>query len=47
MNYYDLVKDKLINGQVLPKSKFKEALGYFWAFIPYLKNYTYAFARIR
>jgi hypothetical protein len=23
------VKDKLVNGKILPKSKFKEALGYF------------------
>jgi hypothetical protein len=34
------VKTYLINGCVLPKSKFKEALGYFCGLIPYLKNYT-------
>lgn len=34
------VKDKLIHGKILPKSKFKEALGYFCSLIPYLKNYT-------
>lgn len=34
------VQDKLINGKILPKSKFKEALGYFSSLIPYLKNYT-------
>jgi transposase len=41
------VKDKLTHGKILPKSKFKEALGYFCSLIPYLKNYTrYAFARL-
>lgn len=34
------VKKRLIEGIVLPKSKFKEALGYFCSLIPYLKNYT-------
>ena len=34
------VKDRLIQGKLLPKSKFKEALGYFCSLIPYLKNYT-------
>lgn len=34
------IKDKLVNGKHLPKSKFKEALGYFCGLIPYLKNYT-------
>ena len=34
------VKDKLIHGNILPKSKFREALGYFSSLIPYLKNYT-------
>jgi transposase len=33
------IKDKLVNGKILPKSKFKEALGYFCGLIPYLKNY--------
>jgi hypothetical protein len=41
------ITDKLINGSVLPKSKFKEALGYFSGLIPYLKNYTqHAWARL-
>lgn len=41
------IKDKLINGKVLPKSKFKEALGYFCGLIPHLKNYTqHAWARL-
>lgn len=34
------IKDKLIHGKLLPKSKFREALGYFCSLIPYLKNYT-------
>jgi len=34
------VKERLVKGNVLPKSKFKEALGYFCSLIPYLKNYT-------
>ena len=34
------VKDKLQDRYVLPKSKLKEALGYFYSLIPYLKNYT-------
>lgn len=42
-----LVKDKLVNGTALPKSKFKEALGYFMGLVPYLKNYTeHPFARL-
>jgi transposase len=41
------IKDKLIKGKVLPKSKMREALGYFCGLIPYLKNYTqHAFARL-
>lgn len=41
------IKGKLINGKVLPKSKLKEAMGYFCGLIPYLKNYTKdAFARL-
>jgi transposase len=35
-----LVRDRVHNGFALPKSKFKEALGYFMSLIPYLKNYT-------
>jgi transposase len=34
------VKDKMLNGKVLPKSNFKEALGYYYGLIPFLKNYT-------
>jgi len=42
-----LVKGRLMNGFALPKSKFREALGYFMGLIPYLKNYTTnAFARL-
>ncbi len=41
------IKDKLVEGKILPKSKFKEALGYFCGLIPHLKNYTnHAFARM-
>lgn len=42
-----LIKDKLIHGKALAKSKFKEALGYFCSLIPYLKNYIKsAYARL-
>lgn len=34
------IKGKLIDGKILPKSKLKEAMGYFCGLIPYLKNYT-------
>jgi transposase len=34
------VKERLTAGSILPKSKFKEALGYFMGLAPYLKNYT-------
>lgn len=41
------IKDKLINGKILPKSKLKEALGYFCSLIPHLKNYiNHPFARL-
>lgn len=41
------IKSKLIDGKILPKSKLREALGYFCGLIPYLKNYTqHAFARM-
>ena len=41
------IKDKMINGKILPKSKFKEALGYFCGLIPYVKNYTkHSWARL-
>jgi transposase len=41
------IKDKLYNGKILPKSKLRQAMGYFCSLIPYLKNYTKnAFARI-
>jgi len=43
----DRVKKRLTVGIILPKSKFKEALGYFCSLIPYLKNYTqHASARL-
>ena len=42
------IKARLVDGKILPKSKLKEAMGYFCGLIPYLKNYTKdAFARIR
>lgn len=34
------VNERLSDGKLLPKSKFREALGYFHGLIPYLKNYT-------
>lgn len=34
------IKAKLVDGKILPKSKLKEAIGYFCSLIPYLKNYT-------
>ena len=41
------IKNRLTQGKLLPKSKFREALGYFCGLIPYLKNYTkHAFARL-
>jgi transposase len=41
------IKTRLTQGDLLPKSKFREALGYFCGLIPYLKNYTkHAFARL-
>lgn len=41
------IKTMLIEGKLLPKSKFREALGYFFGLIPYLKNYTkYPYARL-
>ena len=36
----DAIKGRLINGKPLPKSKYREALNYFYGLIPYLKNYT-------
>jgi transposase len=42
-----LIKSKLVDGKILPKSKLKEAIGYFCGLIPYLKNYLKdAFARL-
>ena len=35
----EAIKDKLYKGNYLPKSKFREALGYFCGLIPHLKNY--------
>ncbi|MCF7853146.1 MAG: transposase [Simkaniaceae bacterium] len=41
------IKTRLEDGKILPKSKLREALGYFCGLMPYLKNYTkYAFARL-
>ena len=41
------IKTRLIDGKILPKSKLREAMGYFCGLIPYLKNYTKdAFARL-
>ncbi len=41
------IKTKLADGKILPKSKLKEALGYFCGLIPYLKNYiVHPFARL-
>lgn len=41
------IKTRLIEGKVLPKSKFREALCYVMGLSPYLKNYTlHAFARL-
>lgn len=43
----DKIKNRLYYGKILPKSKLREAMGYFCGLIPYLKNYTRdAFARI-
>ena len=41
------IKERLSSGRDMPKSKLREALGYFCGLIPYLKNYTqYANARL-
>lgn len=41
------VREKVIEGKILPKSKFKEALGYTLSLSPYLKNYiNHANARL-
>lgn len=43
----DRLKKKLIEGKILPKSKFSDALGYFCSLIPYIKNYAlYPHARL-
>lgn len=43
----DKIKKRLMEGKILPKSKLREAMGYFCGLIPYLKNYTQdAFARL-
>ena len=40
-------KGRLVGGKILPKSKFRTALGYLLGLIPYLKNYTkHAYARL-
>jgi transposase len=42
-----VIQDRLMNGKTLIKSKFNEALGYFFSLIPYLKNYCkHAYARL-
>lgn len=41
------VKARLIKGKILPKSKLREALGYFSGLEPHLKNYTkHPYARL-
>ncbi len=41
------IKKRLSEGKVLPKSKFREALGYFLGLIPHLKNYlNHPYARL-
>jgi transposase len=41
------IREKLVQGHALPKSKYREALGYFCGLIPYVKNYIYhPFARL-
>jgi transposase len=41
------IKTRLVDGKILPKSKLREAIGYFCGLIPYLKNYTqHPFARM-
>jgi transposase len=41
------IKKRLIEGNLLPKSKFREALGYFCGLVPFLKTYTkHPFARL-
>ena len=41
------VQEKLHDHKILPKSKLREAIGYFCGLIPYLKNYTgHPFARL-
>jgi len=41
------IKEKLIHGKILPKSKLKEALGYFCGLITHMKNYIdHPFARL-
>jgi len=42
-----MVKERLINGSLLPKSKLRQALGYYSGLTPYLKTYTqHAYARL-
>jgi transposase len=33
------IKTRLLDGKILPKSKLREAIGYFCGLIPYIKNY--------
>jgi transposase len=41
------INERITQGRILPKSKFREALGYFCGLIPFLKNYTqHPYARL-
>jgi transposase len=43
----DKIKARLMDDKILPKSKFREALGYFCGLIPYLKSYlAHPFSRL-
>lgn len=43
----EAIKKRLVKGQILPKSKLREALGYFLGLIPHLKNYfNHPYARL-
>jgi transposase len=35
----EAIKEKYLNGKTLPKSNFREALGYYYSLLPHLKNY--------
>ena len=43
----ECIKKRLTEGKILPKSKFREALGYFLGLIPHLKSYfDHSYARL-